>query len=125
MDRLAFMKKIESENIGRCVYKESINVLMIGPFDLEKKQNMWTIVENVERKGETVVFETEDESVALEKLYELVKEYNLESSFGLKTDSGCNSLIRELQLDMKNDKLDKYRKEYNDILYTTMKGLKK
>ena len=35
---------------------------------------MWTIVENVERKGEAVVFETEDESVALEKLYELVKE---------------------------------------------------
>ena len=51
--------------------------------------------------------------------------YNLESSFGLKKDSDCDSRIRELQLDMKNDKLDKYRKEYNDMLYTTMKGLKK
>ena len=51
--------------------------------------------------------------------------YNLESSFGLKTDSNCNSWITELQLDMNNDKMDKYRKEYNDMLYTTMKGLKK
>lgn len=73
MNRAEFMDRIVNEGIGRSVYKEKIGVLMIGPYDLEKKGDKWVIIENIERKGEVVVYETVDEGDALDTLFVMAK----------------------------------------------------
>lgn len=72
------MKIISDEKIGRCVYKKELNVLMMGPFDLEHKKNKWYVIENIERRGEVIKFETINESEACEHFLEEVRRRKIE-----------------------------------------------
>ena len=50
------MKIISDEKIGRCVYKKDLDVLMMGPFDLEYKKSKQYVIENIERIGEVIKY---------------------------------------------------------------------
>jgi hypothetical protein len=68
------VKLMREEGAHDAVYRRNLDLLMVGPFEMDFRDSKFCITENVLRKGELVVFSSKDENEACEKLIELVRQ---------------------------------------------------
>lgn len=75
MTKSEFLGRMKNENINLGEYIVVVDSLTDEPFVLGcyKENNIWKIYETKERSGHFIIDEVQDENMAFDELYELVK----------------------------------------------------
>ncbi|MGL5085562.1 MAG: hypothetical protein ACRC68_07560 [Clostridium sp.] len=75
MTKYEFLDRIKKESINLAEYIVVVDSLTDEPFVLGcyKENNRWNIYETKERSGHVIIDEVQDENMAFDELYELVK----------------------------------------------------